>query len=113
VRAMKITLPALMLLLVLLFVGWSMALSPQPQPFPFAPPAPSPIAPAVNRPVVRWVARTAKSLLWVMAFAEEKPKIVEEKKHGAVDTSAKLAGLKTDADVAAGEKQKIDWSEGW
>jgi hypothetical protein len=110
---MKITLPALMLLLVMLFFGWSMALSPRPSPFPFAPSPPSPIAPLVNRPVVRWIARTAKSLLWVMAFAEERPRVVEAKRDEAVDTTAKLAGVKPDADVAAGRAQRIDWSEGW
>jgi hypothetical protein len=36
-------------------------------------PAPRPWAPQQERPVVAWVIRTAKSLLWLAAFAERPP----------------------------------------
>lgn len=105
-RVMKITLPALLLIIVVMFAGWSLAFSSQIHPFPFSPPAPSPL---VKRPAVRWVVRAAKSLLWVMAFAEEKPTLTVETRQQAVDTEATLA-KSGDEPLPA---RKIDWSEGW
>jgi hypothetical protein len=102
---MKITTPAMLLLVAVMFFGWSLSAARQPQPFPFAPPAPAPI---VDRPLVRFVARAAKSLLWIMAFAEEKPVIKQQR---AVDTEGTLA--KSHPDEAQGADKKIDWSEGW
>jgi hypothetical protein len=69
-------------------------------------PAPAP-APLANRPGVRWVIRTAKSLLWVMAFAEGNPAAKEGEKRPEVDTPMKL--------VKAPEEGvgRVDWSEGW
>lgn len=99
---MKITLPTLLLLIVMLLVGWSLAVARQPQPAPIP-------TPLVNRPVVRWVARTAKSLLWVMAFAEDRPAVVENKRQSAVDTTATLAKANGESDPP----RRIDWSEGW
>ncbi len=105
-RVMKITLPALLLIIIVMFAGWSLAFSSQPQPFPFSPPAPSPL---VKRPAVRWVVHAAKSLLWVMAFAEEKPRIVQGTRQTVVDTTATLV---KSGDVPS-PARKIDWSEGW
>lgn len=34
---------------------------------------PSPWAPEQDRPVLRWIARAAKSFLWIAVFAEEPP----------------------------------------
>lgn len=34
---------------------------------------PSPWSPANDRPVLRWIARISKSLLWVAVFAEQPP----------------------------------------
>lgn len=39
---------------------------------------PSPWAPANDRPVLRWVVKAAKSLLWVAVFVEEPPAEVAE-----------------------------------
>lgn len=54
-----------LLLLAAGFFLWWFSGPPAPSPQPFAPPA--------DRPVLRWVARAAKSLLWVMMFAEGPP----------------------------------------
>ena len=41
-------------------------------------PAPRPWAPQKERPVITWVIRTAKSLLWLAAFAERPPAAPEQ-----------------------------------
>lgn len=54
--------------LVCLAVGWwnSSGSSPIPRPGPFGPPAP-------DRPVLRWIARAAKNLLWIAIVADPPP----------------------------------------
>lgn len=49
-------------------IGWFAATSPS-----------SPIRPAPDRPVLRFLAKIARTGLWVMMFAEQPPK--EEAKH--------------------------------
>ncbi len=49
-----------------LAVGWWNSTGAVPLPGPFAPPAP-------DRPVLRWIARAAKSLLWIAIVADPPP----------------------------------------
>lgn len=42
--------------------------------------------PAEERPVIAWVVRTAKSLLWIAAFAEKPPAAPQEPVHVQHDT---------------------------
>ncbi|CAB4169126.1 hypothetical protein UFOVP898_20 [uncultured Caudovirales phage] len=92
-RTMKINATTLLVLVVVFLVGWQMA----------GPSTPLPPGPLVNRPVLRWITRTAKSLLWVMAFAESKPKERE-----GYEESIRLV------DANSGDEgRKINWSEGY
>jgi hypothetical protein len=61
---MKLDRNTLLLLAAGVLVWWFSG-SPAPQPQPFAPPQ--------DRPVLRWIARAAKTALWVMIFAEGPP----------------------------------------
>lgn len=62
-------------------------------------PIPNPFAPArPDRPVLKLIARAAKSLLWIAVFAEEKPADPQYNAHAAVDSSG---------------HQLINHAEGW
>ena len=96
-RTMKINATTLLVLVVVFFVGWQMAGSRERQP-------PGPL---VNRPGLRWIARTAKSLLWVMAFAEPKPDMLP-RSEAEVEESMRLVNA-----LPGGDDRKINWSEGY
>ena len=99
---MKINATTVLVLVVVFFVGWQMSASREPTP-------PGPFA---NRPGLRWIARTAKSLLWVMAFAEPKPEIPQrseaEQKREDAEEAMRLVNAPP-GDVS----RKVDWSEGY
>lgn len=52
--------------LVCLAVGWWNSGGAAPLPGPFGPPAP-------DRPVLRWIAKAAKNLLWIAIVADPPP----------------------------------------
>lgn len=83
-------------LVVVFLAGWYVSSARRPEPVP---------EPLTNRPVVRWVARAAKAMLWVLVFAEEKPPL-EEKPTG-VDEPVRLVKSPEDG------SRRVDWSEGW
>jgi hypothetical protein len=78
---------------VVFFIGWYFASSSRPAPTP---------DPLHERPALRWVIRTAKVLLWGLAFAEPQPAPHAER----LDGEARLAR-------SPDQKGRIDWSEGW
>lgn len=96
---MTINRTTVLVLVVVFTVGWMMAADRQPAPAP---------QPLVNRPGVRWVVRTARSLLWVMAFAEDNPATVSEAKKPEQDDSVKLVRAPGVEDT-----RRVDWSEGY
>lgn len=96
---MTINRTTVLVLVVVFTVGWMMAANRQPAPAP---------QPLVNRPGVRWVVRTARSLLWVMAFAEDKPAAANESKTPEHDDSVKLVRA-----PVAEDARRVDWSEGY
>lgn len=96
---MKINRTTVLVLVVVFTVGWMMAANRQPSPAP---------QPLVNRPGVRWVVRTARSLLWAMAFAEDKPAAANEEKAPKRDDSVKLVRAPGGEDA-----RRVDWSEGY
>lgn len=59
---MTIDRKTLIIALVCIAIGWWTAGTPHDKPEPLA-----------NRPVLRWIAKTAKTLLWVSLFVEPPP----------------------------------------
>jgi hypothetical protein len=56
-------------------IGWWWASSPN---------TPKPFTPAHDRPVLRFIAKAAKTFLWVAMFAEKSPQPVEAERHHVV-----------------------------
>jgi len=82
---------------VVFFIGWYVASSSRPAPTP---------DPLHERPALRWVIRTAKVLLWGLAFAEPQPEPEPEPPAERLDEEARLARSQY-------QGARIDWSEGW
>ena len=90
---MKLDRNTLMLLAAGFFLWWLCGPSaPKPQPF----------APPVDRPVLRWIARAAKTALWIMVFAEGPP---------AGPPQSKL--VHAHGEIGEDGFQRIDHSKGW
>ena len=77
--------------LVMLAVGWWLASSPS------SPIRPEPLRP--DRPVLRFVARVAKTFLWVMMVAERPPQ----------DDTVQIVHARIDADG----NQVLNHGQGW
>lgn len=76
------------------FLLWWLSGPPAPQPQPFAPPT--------DRPVLRWIARAAKTALWIMVFAEGPP---AEQARGQL--------VHAHGEIGEDGFQRIDHSRGW
>ncbi len=76
---------------VMLAIGWWLASSPS------SPIRPEPLRP--DRPVLRFVARVAKTFLWVMMVAERPPQ----------DATAQIVHARVDADG----NQVLNHGQGW
>jgi len=70
---MKLDRNTLLILVVVFAAGWWANSRPAPAPGP------------ADRPVVRWIARAAKSLLWVALVAEPPPPAAPRVVHARVD----------------------------
>lgn len=70
---MQINRSTLLVLVIVFAAGWWTSSRPAPTPTP------------PDRPVLRWLARAAKSLLWIAVFAEPAPPEAPRVVHARVD----------------------------